>query len=552
MIQKLESIPGFRTLQYQDTSACRVDPTNDSHFLVTAMSRPPIFRAAAAFVSVTMLAIGPSQAGPSLGPPIDAAGRELAKEMLRRGGGPGGGDVAGLEAVQVAYGDPANGNMVLLAWTENTPNEFVDIIVDGTTLGQIPGLAEADLPGFNGVNITHLDPGTHTFGASGGGTQMEAVQLVLDACPCADVGDLACASAGRSGSGKCILQATWTNPGPLPDVYFVYVNDVGFSIPGDLTSVTREVDEGDSVIQVRGYSENANGKYLSPTLVTTSCSVSCADLPCDPPYDLLLCQCVYSSEAGNAILASWSNGESPYATSLIGLIDGDQVGTISGDSIEAVFNGLDPGDHVIGVQGDCGVDGLSGIIDASFTTLAETPFTSPIAGDLQCEFDPTTSEAHVSWTNDAPSLFIEVFVQSGAEIFDLGTIVGDSTTVTVTNAVASDVVVLQFFGRVGGACHGSTLRSCPTSQERFKRADVDGSGIIDLTDPITTLTFLFLGGSAPTCPDAADTDDSGKIDITDAILTLTWQFLGGVPPAQPLDCGADVEPDDLAACASQC
>jgi hypothetical protein len=76
---------------------------------------------------------------------------------------------------------------------------------------------------------------------------------------------------------------------------------------------------------------------------------------------------------------------------------------------------------------------------------------------------------------------------------------------------------------------------------RFRRADADGSGKLDLTDAISTLQFLYLGDTPPACMDAADTDDSGKLDLTDAISSLQFQFMGGPPPADPgpTTCGPD-------------
>jgi hypothetical protein len=81
---------------------------------------------------------------------------------------------------------------------------------------------------------------------------------------------------------------------------------------------------------------------------------------------------------------------------------------------------------------------------------------------------------------------------------------------------------------------------------RFRRGDADGSGKLDLTDAISTLQFLFMGGTPPPCKDAADTDDSGKLDLTDAISSLQYQFMGGPPPADPGPsmCGPDPTPDD--------
>jgi parallel beta-helix repeat protein len=86
---------------------------------------------------------------------------------------------------------------------------------------------------------------------------------------------------------------------------------------------------------------------------------------------------------------------------------------------------------------------------------------------------------------------------------------------------------------------------CAASPE-FRRGDADGSGALDISDPIALLGHLFLGGTAPECLDAADSDDSGTLDLTDGIYSLTFQFLGGAPLPEPFpDCGSDETSDDL-------
>ena len=76
---------------------------------------------------------------------------------------------------------------------------------------------------------------------------------------------------------------------------------------------------------------------------------------------------------------------------------------------------------------------------------------------------------------------------------------------------------------------------------RFLRADSNGDGGVDISDPIHTLLWLFAGGGAPGCLDAADADDTGAVDVTDPIAALDWLFRGGPapPPPGPHACGLD-------------
>jgi len=124
----------------------------------------------------------------------------------------------------------------------------------------------------------------------------------------------------------------------------------------------------------------------------------------------------------------------------------------------------------------------------------------------------------------------------------------------LTNGVEQCYIVRAVAGGIEGA---NSQKACatPAAGGVFRRGDVDASAAIDLSDPITILSYLFLGQGEPACFDAADVDDSGEIDITDAIANLDFQFLGGAaPPAPgPFTCGPDAnqEAPDLG-CAAAC
>ncbi|MEM7261158.1 MAG: hypothetical protein AAF488_04145, partial [Planctomycetota bacterium] len=82
----------------------------------------------------------------------------------------------------------------------------------------------------------------------------------------------------------------------------------------------------------------------------------------------------------------------------------------------------------------------------------------------------------------------------------------------------------------------------------YVRGDADASGIVNIADPIFILNYLFLGGTIPTCIDAADANgDGGEPSISDPVFLLLWLFAGGNPPPPPTpsdgeypltDCGA--------------
>jgi len=60
---------------------------------------------------------------------------------------------------------------------------------------------------------------------------------------------------------------------------------------------------------------------------------------------------------------------------------------------------------------------------------------------------------------------------------------------------------------------------------RFKRGDSNMDGRFDISDPINTLLYAYLGQGNVRCPDAADANDDGALDLSDAVLSLTSQFV---------------------------
>ena len=86
----------------------------------------------------------------------------------------------------------------------------------------------------------------------------------------------------------------------------------------------------------------------------------------------------------------------------------------------------------------------------------------------------------------------------------------------------------------------------------FVRGDLDGSPGVSLNDAVAFLGHLYQGAGPLACDDAADANDSEVLDISDPIYTLTYLFQGGPrpPPPGPEDCGRDpsTSDDELPSC----
>ncbi len=82
---------------------------------------------------------------------------------------------------------------------------------------------------------------------------------------------------------------------------------------------------------------------------------------------------------------------------------------------------------------------------------------------------------------------------------------------------------------------------------RFLRGDADVNRFLDLNDAITTLGYLYL--AEPTrllCDDAADANDDGLVNLTDPVSVLFFLFEGDAVIPEPVGaCGTDQTADSL-------
>jgi uncharacterized protein (DUF1800 family) len=80
---------------------------------------------------------------------------------------------------------------------------------------------------------------------------------------------------------------------------------------------------------------------------------------------------------------------------------------------------------------------------------------------------------------------------------------------------------------------------------KFFRGDTNGDGQVNVSDAIGTFNYLFVGGAAVNCLDAADSNDDGLVNLSDGLYALNALFSGG--PAIPAPgtgvCGLDPTPD---------
>lgn len=83
-------------------------------------------------------------------------------------------------------------------------------------------------------------------------------------------------------------------------------------------------------------------------------------------------------------------------------------------------------------------------------------------------------------------------------------------------------------------------------EPKFRRADTNEDGTVNLADVVDTLGHLFKGKGKLRCLSAADANDDGAVDLSDPIAILDNLFNQGPPcpfPAEEL--GIDPTPDSL-------
>jgi Tol biopolymer transport system component len=72
----------------------------------------------------------------------------------------------------------------------------------------------------------------------------------------------------------------------------------------------------------------------------------------------------------------------------------------------------------------------------------------------------------------------------------------------------------------------------------FIRGDASPNGAVDISDAVFVANWLFVGGFAMPCIDAADANDDGEVDVSDAAFISNFIFAGGIPPPCPFSCTA--------------
>jgi YVTN family beta-propeller protein len=78
--------------------------------------------------------------------------------------------------------------------------------------------------------------------------------------------------------------------------------------------------------------------------------------------------------------------------------------------------------------------------------------------------------------------------------------------------------------------------SIPGPATPFLRGDCAPSGTLDLSDAVASLDYIFRQTAAPSCIDACDANGDGVVDVSDGLFTLFFLFAGGRTPGLYPNC----------------
>lgn len=281
----------------------------------------------------------------------------------------------------------------------------------------------------------------------------------------------------------------------------------------------------------------AGACVVAMSLLSTTISAGQAE-ELEAPTDVAVCQEGYGDSG--TLRVTWANPEMYEVAQLF--VDGVPVALVDGADGGGVVE-APLGDHVFGVRGLVGAS-VSPVSSVEFRVLEESPVPEPIT-DLDCEYIPIMGGLlRVTWAlgNDPWVRGRLEFpgVDGGADIEE-----GATEIEILTPSMLGGNEVVLVFKNEDGYSSPPFVSDCERRTPRFRRADCDGTGRVNITDPIFHLNHLFKKGPRGACDDACDSNNDGHLDVSDPIFTLNYLFDSGpIPPSPgPTECGIDADPD---------
>jgi hypothetical protein len=130
---------------------------------------------------------------------------------------------------------------------------------------------------------------------------------------------------------------------------------------------------------------------------------------------------------------------------------------------------------------------------------------------------------------------------------------GDTLAAMLLNGTPLEPLAPLGGGLTAGSVRRIDFTATTPPGPTYIRGDCSPDRVINITDPVRLLTFLFVTPGPPPCLESCDSDGNGTLNITDAVFTLGFLFLGGqpLPPPGPA-CDLDTSPSSLGCLTSSC
>jgi hypothetical protein len=116
--------------------------------------------------------------------------------------------------------------------------------------------------------------------------------------------------------------------------------------------------------------------------------------------------------------------------------------------------------------------------------------------------------------------------------------------VIATSATTTDIVFTTYQGAPSIYTGTDGLNRYPDTTDgtvtitevQYVCGDADGNGIINISDAVFLIAYIFGGGPAPSPLCAGDCDGNAIVNISDAVYLIAYIFGGGPAPVQSPGC----------------
>jgi hypothetical protein len=221
-----------------------------------------------------------------------------------------------------------------------------------------------------------------------------------------------------------------------------------------------------------------------------------------------------------------------------------------GQGAKVTVSGLSPGVHVIQVE----VEDSDSARGSAFVEIEVTPITAVAVAEAPARTTPgstATLDGSRSIGNGPIEYLWRLVTRpdgATASILDETSAMARFTAATL----GSYGIELSIEDAAGSASTAQVFIEV-TESTVFLRGDVTSDQVIDISDPVRILGWLFLGDETPGCLAAANANNDGTIDLSDAVAILGYLFLGSTAPAAPFpDCGIDPAGGEIACEETNC